>query len=214
MWHTVTMTPLETTKQRILYKSLDLFAQKGFLKVSMDELAASLSISKKTLYKSFSGKEKIVRAVFQWIGDESAAYISSIVNNNSIEFPEKIGRILVFMNHQLNRFGRFFFDDMKKSMPELWEEVLEFRRKRINENFGRIFDEAKDNGWFRNDVDPQLVLMIFLHCIQNMVTPESLATLPYTAPQVLDNIMKVIFEGVMTDNGRIRYNHILNNQTF
>jgi AcrR family transcriptional regulator len=204
----------DTTKQRILHKSLDLFAQKGFLKVSMDELASSLSVSKKTLYKSFSGKEEIVRAVFQWVGDESAAYISSIVNNKSLEFPDKIGHILVFMSNQLIRFGRFFFDDMRKAMPELWEEVLEFRRIRINENFGKIFAEAKENGWFRDDIDPQLVLMIFLHSIQNMVTPESLATLPYTAPQVLDNVMKVIFEGVMTEKGRNKYTHILNNQTY
>jgi AcrR family transcriptional regulator len=207
------MTSPDKTKLRILQKSLELFSQKGFTKVPMDELASSLSISKKTLYKSFSGKEEIVRGVIQWIGDETAEHISSIVQDEALEFPDKIGLIFQFMTQQLTRVGKFFFDDLKRAMPEVWEEVQELREKRVNDNFGRIFNEAKQHGWFRNDVDPHLVLLIFLHSIQNIVSPEILTTLPYSASQVMDTIKKVIFEGVLTDEGRLKYLQTFEKQT-
>lgn len=51
-------------KDRILLKAHDLFNKHGVRSVSMDDMAANLGISKKTLYQYYVDKEELVSAVF------------------------------------------------------------------------------------------------------------------------------------------------------
>ena len=51
-------------KERILLKAHDLFNKYGIRSVSMDDIAAQLGMSKKTLYQYYADKEELVNAVF------------------------------------------------------------------------------------------------------------------------------------------------------
>lgn len=53
-----------STKQKIIYASIDLFAQKGFKEVSVRELAAAVGIKASSLYKHFESKEDILDHIF------------------------------------------------------------------------------------------------------------------------------------------------------
>lgn len=53
-------------KDRIQSKAHELFLQYGIRSVSMDDIAAQLGVSKKTLYQSFTDKEEMVDAVLQY----------------------------------------------------------------------------------------------------------------------------------------------------
>ncbi|MCL4538734.1 MAG: TetR/AcrR family transcriptional regulator [Bacteroidetes bacterium] len=60
----VSMVPsTENTRQAILDLAYAKFAEHGFKKVSIDEVAAELGISKKTVYKFFPSKEEILGEV-------------------------------------------------------------------------------------------------------------------------------------------------------
>jgi len=50
-------------KERILEKATDLFMRYGIRSITMDEIAAQLAISKKTIYQFFTDKDEIVEAV-------------------------------------------------------------------------------------------------------------------------------------------------------
>ncbi|MCI2229259.1 TetR/AcrR family transcriptional regulator [Polaribacter sp. MSW13] len=50
-------------KDKILEKSNELFINLGFKSVTMDEIASSLGVSKKTIYKFFKNKTELVDAV-------------------------------------------------------------------------------------------------------------------------------------------------------
>jgi AcrR family transcriptional regulator len=50
-------------KERILEKATDLFMRYGIRSITMDEIAAQLGISKKTIYQFFTDKDEIVEAV-------------------------------------------------------------------------------------------------------------------------------------------------------
>jgi hypothetical protein len=55
--------PNMETKDRILTRAGALFLRNGIKSVSMDDIAADLGMSKKTLYKTFASKDAIVLAV-------------------------------------------------------------------------------------------------------------------------------------------------------
>ena len=52
-------------KEKIENYTTDLFLQSGFYKITMDEIAKGLRISKKTIYKYFPSKNFLVDAVMQ-----------------------------------------------------------------------------------------------------------------------------------------------------
>lgn len=58
------MTDLKT-KDRILLAAIDLFAKQGYKDVSMRELAKQIGIKASSLYKHYSGKQEILRSIFE-----------------------------------------------------------------------------------------------------------------------------------------------------
>jgi AcrR family transcriptional regulator len=58
-------------KERILQKSHELFNKYGIRSVSMDDIAAQLGMSKKTLYQYFADKEEMVDACFSGVLNHS-----------------------------------------------------------------------------------------------------------------------------------------------
>jgi AcrR family transcriptional regulator len=55
----------EPTRQRILDAAYKLFRRKGYSRVSMDEIAASAIVTKRTLYYHFASKDSLLAAVLE-----------------------------------------------------------------------------------------------------------------------------------------------------
>lgn len=55
----------KATREQILKAAYALFRRKGFTRVSMDEIAASAKITKKTLYYHFRSKDELFAAMFK-----------------------------------------------------------------------------------------------------------------------------------------------------
>jgi AcrR family transcriptional regulator len=59
--------PRDSTKtcQRILDAAYELFRRKGYTRVSMDEIAAATTVTKRTLYYHFESKDQLLAAVLE-----------------------------------------------------------------------------------------------------------------------------------------------------
>ena len=55
----------ERTRQRILDAAYALFRRKGYTRVSMDEIAAATTVTKRTLYYHFRSKDELLAAVLE-----------------------------------------------------------------------------------------------------------------------------------------------------
>ncbi|MFP4021101.1 MAG: TetR/AcrR family transcriptional regulator [Halanaerobium sp.] len=56
-----------TTREKILNKALDLFAENGYHGTSMREIAAAVGIKSSSIYNHFSGKEDIFSELFNYL---------------------------------------------------------------------------------------------------------------------------------------------------
>ena len=48
-------------------------------------------------------------------------------------------------------------------------------------------------------------VMIYNNAVQNIIRPEVLTQVPYSAAQVFDAIVKIIFEGILTEEAKPHY---------
>lgn len=86
---------MEKTKEKILYQSLRLFAQKGYNGVSMRDIAGQLGITQGALYRHYSGKQDIFDSILRRMEEYDRQYAerSHLPANVFAESPESYKNI-------------------------------------------------------------------------------------------------------------------------
>ena len=189
-------------RERIGQAALGLFLQAGFSKVTMDELASNLGMSKKTIYRYYPGKEALVKELVEQNLGLIGARIDGIVHSRELDFVEKLRELLGYVGTMIGNFGPAFSTDLQKHAPGVWREIAEFRRRKIVANFGKLFAEGTKRGVFRKDLNPELLVRMYANTISATLNPQTLSELPVTAKDIFDAIVKVFFEGLLTPRAR------------
>ncbi len=192
-------------KERILSQAELMFIQFGYSKVTMDEIAASLGMSKKTLYKFFPGKEALVKEMITSMKCSIDDHIESVWSNQEMDFMDKLKSVMNFIGKQTTKLHGPLLEDLHKNIPEVWQEIHDFRKANAVKRFTVFINEGVERGVFRKDIDRQLIVLFYLHAIQGLINPETLSQLPYSANQVFDAIIRIIFEGILSEEGRKEY---------
>lgn len=193
-------TDIEVRK-RIIAFAQERFLNPGFSKVTLDEIASELGISKKTLYKHFENKEDILRYGMQETMRAIAKEIDRIVVSDR-PFAEKLAGMMMIIGKQVSKLSRSAQSDMQKFAPELWKEIEVFRREQIFMKIGKMISQARDENVFRPDVNEQVLVLMILNCVQGILNPEVLSQNSFSAEQAFRIIFKTIFEGALTDGAR------------
>ncbi len=196
------MTETET-KANILTAAEDMFMRHGYSKVTMEEIAADLGISKKTLYKFFPNKKELIRDLMTQRQIEFMEHIDEIWKREDLGFLGKVRSILDFASERASQINKL--PDVRRVEPELWNEMHDFKKGKIFEKVRAIIEAGFETGVFRRDVDKDIVLLVYMHAAESIVNQETLSELPCTAAQAFETISKIIFEGILTDEGRSKY---------
>ncbi|HVN79090.1 MAG TPA: helix-turn-helix domain-containing protein, partial [Terriglobia bacterium] len=109
------------TKSRILEIARDKFFQLGFTRVTMDEIARDLGISKRTLYEHFTSKEELLREGLKQMTQEVERTIEGTLRDDTLDFVDKLIRVWTFMASRLSRIGPIFQSDLQRHAPGIWK---------------------------------------------------------------------------------------------
>ena len=190
-------------KNRILNVASERFLESGITKVTLDEIAADLGMSKKTVYKFFPSKSDLLQVIVRMLLSHVEREVSSIVNANE-PFEKKIARILSLIGRQVRRFSRQFQIDMQKHSPLLWKEIETFRRERIFSQVKKMFEQAKREKVFREDLNVDLFYLVFLSAVQGIMNPKTLSENSFSAEEAFKGIYQTLLEGALTEEAKKR----------
>ncbi len=182
-----------------------MFLAGGFARVTMDNLAYELGMSKRTVYEHFRSKKDLLRQAMLEQVSLITTGLEAISGNPDLDPAEKLQRIMLFMSETLPRPSRQFLLDMQRLAPELWTEIDRHRSQAVQRSFRRMFDEGQTSGLFRKDLDLDLILLLLSALIQKVVSPETLVQVPYTAAQVFRGVMETLMMGILSEDGRRSY---------
>ena len=192
-------------RHRILDTAREHFFTLGFTKVTMDEMAHELGMSKKTLYQYFPGKKELLREALLGINLKINEGLEGIIHDNQIDFSEKLERALGFVASELPRFSPLFLRDIQRHAPDIWQELDRRRSQSLKKYLGVLIHEGIHKGVLRKDVDAEFLVLLFSTLILNIINPETLSRLPLSTSQAFANINQVVFRGILTDKGRAKY---------
>ncbi len=192
-------------KERILTRAEEIFFQYGYTRVRMDEIAESLGISKKTLYKFFDSKENLFLEIMSRMKVRIKTNCQLICDDTEMEFIQKLKKLMNYIAKQSSKLRGPLPEDLQKNMPQVWIDINEYRKKEALAKFGDLIDEGVRKGAFRKDIDRQIIVLMYVNAISGLINPEVLSQLPFTGDQVFETIIRIMFEGIFTDEGRHKY---------
>lgn len=143
-------------KTKIVQKSTELFLNLGFKSVTMDDIATRLAISKKTIYTHFANKSTLVEAAAFYIFDQISTLIEKIENEkfNPIEETFKIKEVV---SHYLKGEKTSPEFQLKKYYPSIYAKLDLKKRDIINTCFKDNLQRGIEDGFFRKDIDVNLI---------------------------------------------------------
>ncbi len=192
----------DPTVTRILRQAREHFFAHGYCSCTMDDLAAELGMSKKTLYVHFAGKEEIMRAVIEQLGREIRADADALLANRHLGFSEKLRGFAEGMVQRLALLNPRTLRDLQRFAPDLHELMVEMRQKNIPYIFGRFIEEGQIAGKVRPDISPAFAGEFFLQAMQGLVQPAALDRLHLAPRELLPRAIDLFFGGLLTPAGR------------
>ncbi|MFZ5497133.1 MAG: TetR/AcrR family transcriptional regulator [Verrucomicrobiota bacterium] len=187
---------------RILRQARAHFFTHGYCACTMDDLAAELGMSKKTLYVHFRSKEQIMRAVIEQLGREIRADADALLANRQLGFSEKLRGFAEGMVQRLALLNPRTLRDLQRFAPDLYELTVEMRQRNIPYVFGRFIEEGKLAGKVRDDVDGAFAVEFLLQAMQGLIQPATLDRLGLAPRDVPPRAIDLFFGGLLTPAGR------------
>ena len=157
-------------KDRILNHARALFMRNGIKSVSMDDIAADLAMSKKTLYKTFINKDEIVQAVM-------STHLSKVqgectqVAGRATNAVEEMLNISQWADQQFNNIHPSIFHDLKKYHPAAWELFVAHKGTFILDQITQNLRRGMAEGLFRPDLDVEVLSRLSLAQIELAFDP-------------------------------------------
>ncbi|MBF6627011.1 MAG: TetR/AcrR family transcriptional regulator [Proteiniphilum sp.] len=185
-------------KERIIEKAGDLFYQYGIKNTSMDELASSLGISKRTIYENFRDKEGILLSLLIKLREERDKHFSVFLSEkyNVVEIFIKIIEI-----QQATPPGNVkFFKDIHKYYPR----AARLMQEDINKNnaFLRSFlRNGIEQGFIRKDLNVDVAAFLVEESTYTYVRASYLEKPPFSFPELFYTMMINFVRGISTEKG-------------
>lgn len=195
-------------KEKIVLLAREKFMKEGFYKTSMDELAKDLSMSKKTIYKYYDSKEKLIEAVFEELMSTVSKKMDAIIKGND-NTVTKIRAILELLGSLSMNMGEKWLSDMKLHAPHLWEKIEGFRTQKLNSNFKLIFEQGKKEGTIE-DKPIDIILKIFVAAVRAVITPDFLVNSKYSFRDAVEVTFDILFNGILTEKGSKQFYNLKN----
>ena len=152
-------------KARILNHAQKLFMRNGIKSVSMDDIAADMAMSKKTLYKWFENKDQIVLAgISQHL--DGAQCDCTAVAGKAADAVEEMLLLSKWADEQFSDIHPSIFNDMKKYHPAAWELFNSHKNSFILDQITQNLRRGMAEGLFRADLDVEVLARLSLAQIE------------------------------------------------
>lgn len=191
-------------RERIVETGSRVFFSRGFAKVSMDNLARELRMSKKTIYRHFPTKEDLVREVYRAKTTRIKDLFQTTVAAKA-DFTEKLYRIWTAVGRELTEMGQPYLEDLSVYTPGLNRELEAFRRDEINRNFLMLIDDGIRLGALRQDINKDVLVQIYISAIMGVINARVMVNSSFTIDEAFRTILDVMFDGILADSTRSHY---------
>ena len=192
------MSPNQQLNQ-ILEGGFDSVVNTGVRAFTVESLAKRLAMSKKTIYKFFPTKEKLIRSIMQFVFTQINSKFKKVMEgepNPAIQFIKIMETIAKFA-------GRAPLDklaELKLLYPDIWREIETFLLSH-QDDFYTILQDAQEQGLARDDINMRSASIIYINIINSTFQPEFFLKNDLPIRETIRGFVQVVARGIFTEKG-------------
>lgn len=191
-------------KERIVKVASEAFSASGIKCITMDDIAASLGISKRTLYEVFPDKETLLEACILKAQKETDTFIADVLkeSDNVLEVLLRLYQRSIEKFHTTNKR---FFEEIKK-YPKAYE-AMRRDNNRNHEDAINFFKHGVRQGFFRDDVNFAIVGVLVRKQLDVLMETDLCEKFSYL--EVYESIMFTFLRGISTEKGALELENFI-----
>jgi len=188
----------DAIKDHILVKFRELWDKNSVKYITMDELAKTCGVSKKTIYRFYSSKDEIVRSLVNLLFMKMRNELKSL--ENETENPEKAINILFRVSYNIfSDVSDHLVRDLRNYYPAIQKEIDSVMDE-IEEKFRNFFKSGVDSGLFR-DINPFLVFAFYRAAADAVFNPKFILQNNLTVRDAIESFRLLLFDGIISGKG-------------
>lgn len=190
----------DTICERILEHTHRLFSRFGIRSVTMDQVAQSVGISKKTLYQYFEDKQTLVQQTFS--GTLACQREEVWLLAHKAENPIKaLLDILVYTNRRLAETNPIALYELQKFFPKAWEEFFTYKEKVVKVLLTRNLQKGIESGFYRKELNIEIIVQMHVKMIEAMLDPDVFPHTKFSPVSVNSQYLLMFLYGISTPEG-------------
>ncbi|MBC9794486.1 TetR/AcrR family transcriptional regulator [Sinomicrobium weinanense] len=196
------------TKEEFLKLSITNFTRFGSRNFTMDQLAAELGISKRTIYQHFANKQELVLTSFQYLLNTIKREMTCIEQKQK---GNPLPCIIYFYKlglEKLQSFNPSFLHGLRKYYPEAYLKFEDFKNDVVYGKVYHFLKTAQELKQLRKDIDLGLVCKLYLLRMDEIVFTGNLFE-DYSKEVLLEHLITNNLRGLMTPEYVEKYNFSL-----
>ncbi|GAA0871543.1 TetR/AcrR family transcriptional regulator [Gangjinia marincola] len=196
-------------RDEILKQSTDLFLERGFKSVTMDDIAQDMAISKKTIYQHFKNKTILVEESVETLYHLICNGIDHITQQrqNPIEELYEIKKF-VLMHLKGEKSSPIY--QLQKYYPRIHASI---RKRQFEHMQDCMIDNIKRGiaqGLFRENLNVEFVSRIYFIGMTGIKDNDMFDENIFHKENLLEMYLEYHLRGIVTPKGRKRLNQLIN----
>lgn len=191
---------MSASRNKILKKALLLFSEYGPRTTTMDDVAASSGVSKKTLYKFFENKADLVETLYKRLINHVEVKIRQVLDQADDAVAEflNVSRLIL-------KFSAFFppavIRQLKQDHAEVYSELRLFRTQFLPVILSYNIERGKGCGLYKGGVNSNIIAHLSLSQLMAYNKDITLLGHQHSGKDVQQQLVACLLYGITTHQG-------------
>lgn len=186
-------------REHIILEAGKLLQRIGPTSMTMDTVARSCGISKRTLYEKFPDKLTLIKECIEVQHKAQNEQIRLIFEQSDQCFAA-LFNVYTRVREYLQSTSMAYVDDIKRLYPELFDKQREQERNFVHKLSG-VLKQAQAEGHVLSDINTDIAAFLFLTTLRNLHNNDRIVEFDFKKIEVFDSAFLNFMRGIATQEG-------------
>jgi AcrR family transcriptional regulator len=187
-------------KERIIAQASEAFMREGVRRVTMDNLASSLGMSKRTIYEIHRNKDQILKECIE----THIRYQKKTLEELAKSSKTAVHLFLSLLKNGIDNMksqNPQFINDVRIYYPSIWKSTLCANRDYNNEQTINLLKRGINEGVIKHDIDLQIISKLIMEIFELLANSDIFPYHLYPPSLLYEQTLITLIRGIASAKG-------------
>jgi AcrR family transcriptional regulator len=184
-------------KERIIQTAHQLFLRYGIKRITIDDIAKQLGMSKKTFYIYFTSKDDLIASVAEKDLTQTQEALDQLIHRHQEPLAHLLA-LIHFISNQLFRYHPSFIAEIHQRYEKDWDKYQHFMHTVLYLQLSQVFQTGIQRGIFRKDIEASIMARSIVEWLRIPFNSIIFPSNEYEIKQVSDQLVNTFIAGILT----------------